>query len=383
MFQPATRAAALEALHEFNQHYARAYRSERNKVIPGHPNVTSLSGAVRHRLISEYEMADLFQSSHPFFLVEKLIQEVYWRRYWKSWLDLRPQVWRKYQEELADPEPYDRDQAEALMAGEGEVAIMNHFARELTETGYLHNHARMWFAAYWIHVARLPWVVGADYFYRHLLCGDPASNTLSWRWVAGLQTLGKSYLPRRSNIEKFTDHRILDLHRAGLDKLERPEARSIAGAEKEEITHLEPDLEPADSHQKTAFWIHEEDLDPPQTRDLTLIIQDEARWEKMGYSEVKRKWLRQALADTATRFPNAIFRKGPAPALITEFCVEHGVSQLELMAPSTGEIRDQLPELPPALNLVYQTRPRDLALHPLARAGFFSFWKKVQRQLKP
>jgi deoxyribodipyrimidine photo-lyase len=65
--------------------------------------------------------------------------------------------------------------------------------QELVETGYLHNHARMWFASIWIFTLRLPWELGADFFLRHLLDGDAASNTLSWRWVAGLHTKGKHY----------------------------------------------------------------------------------------------------------------------------------------------------------------------------------------------
>ena len=87
--------------------------------------------------------------------------------------------------------------------GMGPVAVMNGFARELVETGYLHNHSRMWFAGYWVHVARLPWQLGAKFFQDHLLDFDPASNTLSWRWVAGLQTPGKTYLPRRYKYRKI------------------------------------------------------------------------------------------------------------------------------------------------------------------------------------
>ncbi|MCK7502530.1 MAG: hypothetical protein MZW92_81430 [Comamonadaceae bacterium] len=68
----------------------------------------------------------------------------------------------------------------------------------------LHNHARLWFASLWIFTLELPWALGADFFLRHLLDGDPASNTLSWRWVVGLQTPGKIYLARADNIARFT-----------------------------------------------------------------------------------------------------------------------------------------------------------------------------------
>ncbi len=70
-------------------------------------------------------------------------------------------------------------------AVEGRTGIdgFDDWARQLVETGWLHNHTRMWFASIWIFTLRLPWALGAAFFLRHLLDGDPASNTLSWRWV--------------------------------------------------------------------------------------------------------------------------------------------------------------------------------------------------------
>jgi deoxyribodipyrimidine photo-lyase len=78
--------------------------------------------------------------------------------------------------------------------------VFDDWAQELVATGYLHNHARMWFASIWIFTLRLPWELGADFFLRHLIDGDPASNTLSWRWVGGLHTPGKTYLATADNI---------------------------------------------------------------------------------------------------------------------------------------------------------------------------------------
>ena len=63
----------------------------------------------------------------------------------------------------------------------------------------------MWFASIWIFTLNLPWELGANFFYKNLLDADPASNTLSWRWVAGLHTEGKFYLARQENIEKFSN----------------------------------------------------------------------------------------------------------------------------------------------------------------------------------
>ena len=95
----------------------------------------------------------------------------------------------------------------SAVEGNTGIGCFDAWARELVTHGYLHNHARMWFASIWVFTLRLPWQLGADFFYRHLVDGDPASNTLSWRWVSGLHTRGKTYLARASNIAHYTDNR--------------------------------------------------------------------------------------------------------------------------------------------------------------------------------
>tara|TARA_B100000579_G_C22820404_1_gene850281 strand:- start:560 stop:904 length:345 start_codon:yes stop_codon:yes gene_type:complete len=69
----------------------------------------------------------------------------------------------------------------------------------------------MWFASMWIFAFRLPWQPGASFFLKHLLDGDAASNTLSWRWVAGTHTNNKPYIASKENINKYTANRFRDL----------------------------------------------------------------------------------------------------------------------------------------------------------------------------
>jgi len=95
-----SRAPALARLDGFSpiaEHYAR----DRNHVIPGHPSVSGLSPAIRHRLITEGEVVSTVLRAHSFSRVEKFVQEVYWRRYWKSWLALRPEVWSEFLRDAA------------------------------------------------------------------------------------------------------------------------------------------------------------------------------------------------------------------------------------------------------------------------------------------
>ncbi|MEL7430381.1 MAG: FAD-binding domain-containing protein [Pseudomonadota bacterium] len=214
MFDP-SRHAALQHLERFAPNAGKAYAAKRNFDFgpDDRGNVSMLSPWVRHRLISEAEVASVALRHHSFSASEKFVQEVFWRSYFKGWLEHRPQVWDSYVHDLdaalARLEKDDDLKAryDRAIAGETDIECFDFWARELVETGYLHNHARMWFASIWIFTLRLPWALGADFFYRHLLDGDPASNTCSWRWVGGLHTKGKHYVARASNIERFTNGR--------------------------------------------------------------------------------------------------------------------------------------------------------------------------------
>ena len=206
-----SRQAGLARLDQFSartgQHYARQRNFDFGTEKRG--NVSALSPWIRHRMITEKEVLHATLARHSMSGSEKFVQEVFWRTYFKGWMEQHPSVWTAYQDGLRQILDTGIQQAEYADAISGRTGIdcFDHWARELVETGYLHNHARMWFASIWIFTLRLPWELGADFFLRHLIDGDPASNTLSWRWVGGLHTKGKTYLARASNIAKYTDGR--------------------------------------------------------------------------------------------------------------------------------------------------------------------------------
>jgi deoxyribodipyrimidine photo-lyase len=210
-----TREAAKKRLKDFIPRAGVAYAKRRNFELgpEGHANVSALSPWIRHRVILEEDVLRKTLKMHNVSSAEKFIQEVFWRGYFKGWLEHRPEVWRRYKKNVVSY--VDQLEKNAGLARRYETAInaktgidcFDTWVSELIETGYLHNHARMWFASIWIYTLELPWELGADFFYRHLLDGDPASNTCSWRWICGLHTTGKTYLARASNIEQFTQSR--------------------------------------------------------------------------------------------------------------------------------------------------------------------------------
>ncbi|MEL7490966.1 MAG: FAD-binding domain-containing protein [Pseudomonadota bacterium] len=210
-----TREAGQAQLDAFAPRAGGAYARGRNFDLgpDNRDNVSALSPYVRRRLILEEEVVRAALARHEFHAAEKFIQEVFWRGYFKGWLEHRPAVWSRYKERVvALARDLDNDAAlvcryQEATEGKTGITCFDAWASELVETGYLHNHARMWFASIWIFTLKLPWELGADFFYRHLLDGDPASNTCSWRWVGGLHTQGKTYLARADNIHKYTDGR--------------------------------------------------------------------------------------------------------------------------------------------------------------------------------
>ena len=202
-----SRDGALKQLDAFINSELANYSFKRNFDLgpKDKSNVSCLSPYISHRLITEYEVAKTVLAKFPLQKVEKYIQEIFWRVYWKGWLELRPQVWTDFLEDLKGLK--EDDNYKKAINGETQIECFNDWVKELKENNYLHNHTRMWFASIWIFTLNLPWQKGAEFFMKHLYDGDAASNTLSWRWVAGLQTKGKHYVAQSWNISKFTNNK--------------------------------------------------------------------------------------------------------------------------------------------------------------------------------
>ena len=215
MIFEASRAKALNNLDNFVDNNLGEYSKLRNFDFgpEKRSNISCLSPYITHGIINEKEVIQKALSKFSFSKNEKFIQEVLWRTYWKGWLELRPNVWADYLVELNQIRNEFQNNQNYLNAIEGKTNIdcFNEWVKELKENNYLHNHTRMWFASIWIFTLELPWQLGAEFFMQHLYDGDAASNTLGWRWVAGVQTQGKHYLASEWNIKKFTNNRFQNI----------------------------------------------------------------------------------------------------------------------------------------------------------------------------
>lgn len=211
------RAAALAALQDIDP---AAYARTRNRLDGA---ITRLSPWLRHGVLSTAEVRDVACRRVPRpELAEKLVSELAWRDYWQR-------VYASLGERIETPlEPaaatsrhaiVNEVPHEVLTASTG-MACIDAFVRQLHETGFLHNHARMWLASWLVHARGVRWQAGAAWFLSRLLDADPASNTLSWQWVAGTFS-AKPYIFNRENLERFTDGRFCsDCRLAGRCDLE-------------------------------------------------------------------------------------------------------------------------------------------------------------------
>jgi len=392
-----TRAAALARLAEFLPNTGAHYANERNADLgpARRDNVSLLSPAVRHRLITEDEIARAVLGRFAFSTSEKFIQEVCWRTYWKGWLELRPKVWRDYQAALeglvgkvTEGSALDRPlrkRWQAAVDGNTGIACFDDWVQELRVTGYLHNHTRMWFASIWIFTLNLPWQLGADFFYRHLLDGDPASNTLSWRWVAGLQTQGKHYLARAENIQKYSANRWWPKGQLKEDASPLPADEIPAAGRIAERSLPKPG-------KRTALWLHEDDLCAeswPALAGLDIVaiggdVSPAARsW--LPVSDAVIAYSEAALADGLTR-AGEHFRRPAARITASErhrWLADQGIEQVVTayapVGPSAGVLGLLARDLKArGIELVQVRRDWDTAFWPHASKGFFQLRESIR-----
>ena len=209
-FEPSN-VFALEKLNNFIDKNLTDYSKLRNFDFGPNKrsNISCLSPYVTHGVTNETEIIKKVLEKYSFVKNEKFIQEVLWRTYWKGWLELRPKVWEDFLKDLTVIKKDFKGNKNYLNAinGATDIDCFNQWIKELKNYNYLHNHARMWFSSIWIFTLGLPWQLGAEFFMKFLFDGDSASNTLGWRWVAGVQTKGKNYIASEWNIKKFTNNR--------------------------------------------------------------------------------------------------------------------------------------------------------------------------------
>ncbi len=389
-FNPA-RSYALKQLSDFVPHAGGSYAAKRNFDFgPGnHSKVSSLSPWIRHRIITEREVVEAVLTRHSLAAAEKYIQEVLWRTYWKGWLEMRPSVWTNFLSSRDDKQISFKRNVGLLAAEAGTTGIdgFDDWARELVETGYLHNHTRMWFASIWIFTLKLPWALGADFFLRHLIDADPASNTLSWRWVAGLQTVGKTYLATADNITRYSNGRFspkgLATYAEALHDEPAPMPQKL------------PDIIDASLNEPALLLVTAEDYNPesfvPASKHFAAALVCRSAGKNWLQGDVALAFVDGAAEDCKARITAHYgCTTESIDTLDAEIVIEAAkAANVKIVvtpyAP-VGPVADALKQLGRALSasdikFVYRRRSWDAQFWPHAKKGFFPFKEHIAKGL--
>jgi deoxyribodipyrimidine photo-lyase len=252
------RAAALQKLSAVD---AEGYARSRNQLTGA---VTGLSPYLRHGCLSLPEtMADVQArfGKHA----HKLAAELSYRDYFR-------QVWYRFGEAIMQPMESpkvglgDKPMPDFIAQGFTGLVCMDEIVRQLQQHGYVHNHARMWFAAYVVHWLKIDWRQAADWFETQLLDGDTASNHLSWQWIASSFS-NKPYLFNKENLIKFGGEswcqqcRVTCPFEGSYEQLHQQLFTDAVVADKPATHHLNPP-EPTPKGVASLVWIHDEMLSP-------------------------------------------------------------------------------------------------------------------------
>ena len=368
-----SRKEALDVMENYIEKDIFDYTVQRNFDFgpQNRKNVSCLSPYITHRLISEYEVVKLVLNKHPYQKVEKFIQEIFWRIYWKGWLEMRPKVWTDFVEDSKNIE--NTNEYEKAINGETNIDCFNDWIKELKENNYLHNHTRMWFASIWIFTLKLPWQKGAEFFLRELYDGDAASNTLSWRWVAGIQTKGKNYIAQNWNINKFTNNKYKDLKLT-----ENPQP--IIDQREYEILPINIDNNEKKSN-RLVFFENELDFQSFNIDSYKIIycilLSNEEREVKLGNKVLEYK-------------KNLIKNQIQNSGLKIEFIEGNKFIQLlsnrkdfDVIYPSVGENMSFLKKIMKKNNLMinYLTRDEDKYCWQFSNKGYFNFKSNIPKIL--
>ena len=361
----------ISKLNYFIENNLQNYSRDRNYDFgpDNRNNISLLSPYISHRTLFEYDIVKSCLKKYKFNQVEKFIQEIFWRVYWKGWLELRPEVWTDFCDSYLSIE--QSKYYKKALDGKTGIRCFDEWVNELKEYNYLHNHSRMWFASIWIFTLKLPWQLGAAFFMEHLYDGDPASNTLSWRWVAGIQTKGKHYLARSSNISKFTNQRF-------------------------QYTQLTTDAEPI--FEDKNFELKRLDYKNSETRHENLIIfESNLNTQELSELSEKYKTVYFVLIDNYSRkiklshkvmsFKTSLVKN--VSELISNAKIIN-LEELEILLsknpkidviyPFVGENLDILNKLSMKLEsqLNFKYKNQDLYSWQFSNKGFFNFKKNIQ-----
>jgi deoxyribodipyrimidine photo-lyase len=190
------RRAALAQLEKFK---VNGY-GKRNFVAS---QTSRLSAYLRHGVLSITEVAAHVRKHAVGRERLEFLKQLAWREFFLLVLEQEGAALLENLEAPKYAAHWQLTMPDDILEAETGLPCVDYWVEKLIDTGYLHNHERLWFAAYVTHWRKTHWRAGFDFFREHLLDGDIASNALSWQWVASTFS-SKPYFMNQQNIQKYS-----------------------------------------------------------------------------------------------------------------------------------------------------------------------------------
>ncbi len=318
-------------------------------------------GVFSTKQVSEYMLA----RGYPASRIQKFIQELCWRDYWQQvWIHKGNQI----DEDLQHPQPRaERDGIPvAIVTATTGIEAIDEQIRSFYQTGYLHNHVRMYTAALACNIGRAHWYQPARWMYYHLLDADWASNALSWQWVAGSNSR-KTYLANQENISKYCHSNQQESY------LNKPYS---------ELEHMPIPLE----LQETVL----PDLNTSLPDSHPLAIDPNLPTLLYNFYNMDPKWRGDVSANRVLILEPSVFERYPISNNSLQFLMDLGnnIPDLQTFVGEFSELHAQLGSSAvyfkehPLNKYIGHEDPRDW-MYPVNRyyPSFFSYWKACQKSV--
>lgn len=367
------RGGRQEAMKRLNSIDVELYNRNRHFINGA---VTKLSPYFRYGCLSLKEASD--NTRYRFGIkAEKFVYELAWRDYWRRvWYSLGDGIFSDIED--AKVPLGDKFMPDFIRQGITGLPCMDSIIRDLTQDGYVHNHARMWFAAYLVHWLKVDWREAADWFENYLLDGDKASNHLSWQWVASLFS-SKPYYFNKENLARYTGEKYCATCKincpfdASLDVLnEKLFAQATPTPAKVHRITMLPRTS-FSTHKAVAVFVHDEMLSAahpllrkPMAKIFVFDDNLHAKWP------LKRL---QFVADCLSELPNVEVWLGDT----REILKERGVGQLVTQNTPNLQLKSLLEPFQTDWQPELQFTDAEISEQRLKR--FSRYWDKVGQEL--
>jgi deoxyribodipyrimidine photo-lyase len=166
-------------------------------------NTSRLSAYIRHGVLSVAEVAEHARRVMTGKARQEFLKQLSWHVFFALVLEKHGEAVLENLEAPKYPARWHNELPEDVRHADTGLPCVDAWLNTLFTTGYLHNHQRLWFAAYLVHWRKVHWKAGYRLFREHLLDGDIASNALSWQWVASTFS-SKPYFMNQDNINHYS-----------------------------------------------------------------------------------------------------------------------------------------------------------------------------------